>query len=45
MQGRGGTLTFTLWSKLHYSTGQALSPAYRQAGIKGEGDILSEEKP
>jgi len=43
--GEGGTHTCTLWSKLHYSTGQALSPAYRQAGIKGEGDILSEEKP
>ena len=31
------TLTSTLWSNRTYSTGQALSPAYRQTGVKGRG--------
>jgi len=30
------TLIFTLWNKLHYFTEQTLSPAYRQAGVRGE---------
>jgi len=33
--------TFTRWSNGIYSTGQALPPAYRRAGIKG-GEILLE---
>jgi len=34
--------TFALWSNGIYSTGQALPPAYRRAGIKGGGDFVGE---